>query len=313
MALANGENIVDTITSTSILALYLFMNGRRVEGQYHTNAAVALVFSSQLHQMSPQVPIERVTGMTLFWQVFYLDRCWSSVIGRSPGFEEGDNPQKFITTPFPGDNRSNRSGSLVRQLIENPSLFPSNNIESLMIKSAIVFEQSAQFSNATSGSTNPPEWNRYFKLQAAVEHLLPTVPPLGNMSNTDLRIPVIYTLLHTATIYIYHPFVANDRNLQLLSLDAARSILGVIRAIRSSRYQFLDPILTFCWKVTAEVFIREKILAVGSSVPDQEVIVQGLQDELHVVVTALRKLSLIFPIADAILRQIEGQIESSAS
>lgn len=50
-ALATGENTTDIIIATCILAVYLFGNGRLVEGKYHANAAVTLALSGRLHQV----------------------------------------------------------------------------------------------------------------------------------------------------------------------------------------------------------------------------------------------------------------------
>ncbi|KZS88812.1 hypothetical protein SISNIDRAFT_254324 [Sistotremastrum niveocremeum HHB9708] len=312
-ALATGENTTDIIIATCILAVYLFGNGRLVEGKYHANAAVTLALSGRLHQTVGQ-HADGILKSALFWQVYYLDKCWGPLIGRVTGFKASQDTQTAILTPFPGEERQQRPpGSTIIGFLETPTLFPSNNIESLVIKAATTFEQCINFSTITMKSQDAPDWTKYFKLQKVIEHINGSLPPVTAQSDIDLRIIVVHTLIHSSTIHLYLPFVSKDVNLQLLSLDAARAMLTVIQAIRPSRYQYLDPILAFCWKSAADVFIREKISVELGDIPDEASVVRGLQNELHVIITALRKLARIFSIAENLVRQVEEDLGVSPS
>lgn len=102
-----------------LLSNYFFHQDRRLEGEYHITAAVAIVLSSKLHQLgqaspsgspratdpSPLPPaadaIEQGERINAFWAVVTLDRCWSIALGAQSALGRTDMTR--ITTPWPLD------------------------------------------------------------------------------------------------------------------------------------------------------------------------------------------------------------------
>lgn len=102
-----------------LLANYFFDSDRKLEGVYHTNAAVSIAVASRLHtirsarrsrsttdaatyRLPPPVDLleegERING---FWTVFVLDRCWAVATGSAPAFTDSESAGTQIDTPWP--------------------------------------------------------------------------------------------------------------------------------------------------------------------------------------------------------------------
>ncbi|KZT34379.1 hypothetical protein SISSUDRAFT_1131882 [Sistotremastrum suecicum HHB10207 ss-3] len=332
--LARGESVLDAIIASCILALYFFINGRLLEGHYHASAAVTLVLQCGIHQIDKpyvtetsfstvrdtrlgpvRAPAERVLRMRIFWQVFYLDRCWSVAIGMSPGLSENFSQASAITTQFPGEEGQQvTAGSTISNFFDNPGVAASNNIEVLLVKSAALFEKASSLALLIQDASDDGHWDDYIKFQNAIEQFLATIPAITgpSASEIDLRLVVVHTLLRTAIIHLYHPFATADINIHAKSLEAARGIREVIRTIRTRQFQYLDPILGSCWMSAAAVFIRERsTIRLSAALIDPGSLLEDVEQELQSVIGATRKLAQFFPIVDLILRKIELHNASS--
>lgn len=126
VALDNADRLVDVVQASCLLAVYLYINCRPLEGYTHSFSAARLAVGLGLHQIRP-LPLpsssdppltysEEITPIPIppardraevsdriaaFWQVFMVDRCWSVANGLPVALPDGDCPQVRIKTPWP--------------------------------------------------------------------------------------------------------------------------------------------------------------------------------------------------------------------
>ncbi len=120
-ALDTSDRLVDIIEASCLLAVYLYINCRFLEGYCHAFSAARLAVGLGLHQMSAQfggegvahpqatpIPIapprtreETRNRISAFWQVFIVDRCWTIANGLPLALPDGDSNHARIKTPWP--------------------------------------------------------------------------------------------------------------------------------------------------------------------------------------------------------------------
>ncbi|KAG5350416.1 hypothetical protein C0989_011137 [Termitomyces sp. Mn162] len=121
VALDTSDRLPDIVQASALLAIYLFMNNRVMEGYRHTFSAIKLAVGTGLHQIQPQsvmtgiypahaplIPIlpprdamELQDRILVFWQIFTIDRCWSAANSLPLALSDQDTPQCRILTPWP--------------------------------------------------------------------------------------------------------------------------------------------------------------------------------------------------------------------
>lgn len=119
------HKVIYALQAEILLCNYFFRNGRLLEGQYHTSAAVSLAISCGLWRIRssrPNVPAvgqisgpasllppannlieegERIRG---FWTVLILDKSWAVALNSRSHFSDRENdPGTQIDTPWPLD------------------------------------------------------------------------------------------------------------------------------------------------------------------------------------------------------------------
>ena len=119
------EKALQIVQAEVLLATYLFSCGRALEGGYHVNAAVSMATMYGMHCLVPQggssVQGTRTTStnttvdqerVRVFWQVFFLDRCWA-IANNSPALMRDDGQLRIaIRTPWPTESGSYESSNV---------------------------------------------------------------------------------------------------------------------------------------------------------------------------------------------------------
>lgn len=127
-ALDTSDRLVDVVSASCLLAVYLYVNCRALEGYCHSFSAARLAVGLGLHQIRlPSNPIfggdasqpsyseemtpipippardrsEAMDRVSTFWQVFIVDRVWSVASGLPVALPDGDCQQVRIKTPWP--------------------------------------------------------------------------------------------------------------------------------------------------------------------------------------------------------------------
>ncbi|KAG6815583.1 hypothetical protein H0H87_000340, partial [Tephrocybe sp. NHM501043] len=120
-ALDTSDRLCDIVQASALLAVYLYMNNRVMEGYRHTFSAVKLAVGLGLHQIQPPnalpgvyttatplIPVapprthkELDDRVFAFWQIFMIDRCWSVANSLPLALPDKDTAQCRILTPWP--------------------------------------------------------------------------------------------------------------------------------------------------------------------------------------------------------------------
>lgn len=117
----HSDRLIDIVSASCLLAFYYYSNGQIIEGYQHCFEAASLAITLGLHQLSvdgphradvdsfpPTSPVpvpdaaEFKDRISVFWQVYCLDRAWS-VANRLPlALPNSDSSETLeIRTPWP--------------------------------------------------------------------------------------------------------------------------------------------------------------------------------------------------------------------
>ncbi|KAF8894803.1 hypothetical protein BD779DRAFT_864458 [Infundibulicybe gibba] len=119
-ALAAPDQLIDAVQASTLLAVYFYLNNRITEGYYYAFPSARLAADLGLHQIPPP-PDRHCPGSALvrerisvFWQVYMVDRCWSVVTGLPTAFPATEHPGEHILTPPWGTLPTNEHSLAVR-------------------------------------------------------------------------------------------------------------------------------------------------------------------------------------------------------
>ncbi|KAJ3891343.1 hypothetical protein GG344DRAFT_77028 [Lentinula edodes] len=334
VALDNQDRLVDVVQASSLLAIYFYANSRILEGYCHSFSAARLAVGLGLHQIqftdlarpSSSSSAERssptgvmnltATGspssiassppkdhselrerISTFWQVFMVDRCWSVANGLPVALPDGEHHQGRIKTPWPDaalDDVVTTAG--VFDPLGNPVYMPS-----LKAKAAALYERTFRLSSSVQ-----PNWAELAATSNALQRFLTSLPlflgfePWRNQAPfLDVELLTIHTVANVCTIHI------NKNNLEMENLQAANYVLTLIRQLGQTDYEWLDPLISACWMTVAKLYLQ--ILSLSGSAVANALPVFSVDQELDVLVDAMKTLSAFFPLAGEHARRIEQE------
>ncbi|KAJ3900250.1 hypothetical protein F5879DRAFT_434298 [Lentinula edodes] len=334
VALDNQDRLVDVVQASSLLAIYFYANSRILEGYCHSFSAARLAVGLGLHQIqftdlarpSSSSSAERssptgvmnltATGspssiassppkdhselrerISTFWQVFMVDRCWSVANGLPVALPDGEHHQGRIKTPWPDaalDDVVTTTG--VFDPLGNPVYMPS-----LKAKAAALYERTFRLSSSVQ-----PNWAELAATSNALQRFLTSLPlflgfePWRNQAPfLDVELLTIHTVANVCTIHI------NKNNLEMENLQAANYVLTLIRQLGQTDYEWLDPLISACWMTVAKLYLQ--ILSLSGSAVANALPVFSVDQELDVLVDAMKTLSAFFPLAGEHARRIEQE------
>ncbi|KAG6918586.1 hypothetical protein DXG01_013388 [Tephrocybe rancida] len=318
-ALDTSDRLTDIVQASSLLAIYLYMNNRVMEGYRHTFSAIKLAVGLGLHQIQTpnalpgmyptQVPLipsapprdsrEFDDRISAFWQIFMIDRCWSVANGLPLALPDKDTLQCRILTPWPtsfGPDTWNTLGfqqplqSFFQGLeLTSPS---DESLHTLKAKAAALYELTSRSKNVS----DPNDWNYCFA-ENAVERFSSIIPSVA----FDCDYFVIQTMVYTSFVHLQRHASFDGR-----AMKAGHSIVQLICQLRDADWQYLDPIVSACWLSAAEMYT----FAIANT--KQEVYsgdlgggVGGYQNNLDVLVQALNTLGAYSPLAGDLALKLE--------
>lgn len=129
-ALELSDRLVNIVQASALLSVYFFAKARLLEGYYHSSSASRLTVALGLHQIRtsvwrpqdmpsplfttwngspgsfvpltpPASSLELGERISAFWQVFFVDRCWSVATGLPSSLPDDEHPQLHISTVWP--------------------------------------------------------------------------------------------------------------------------------------------------------------------------------------------------------------------
>ncbi|KAI0076132.1 hypothetical protein K474DRAFT_1684991 [Panus rudis PR-1116 ss-1] len=335
-AIPNSSKVVDFIQASCLLSIYFLSNGRLLEGSYYASAAASLSIQWGLHQIGsetltpPHAGPERESAFRLnpakdaieqgeriltFWQVFNLDRCWSVVLQRPSTLPDSKHPWTAVSTPWPqrmeeyetgelemGNGSPTVQGFFAHQAGLNNVVGGFSTL-ALRVKASALFEGANKLSSSWSPrhAHSPSFTDNFRSLEHTITRFTTTLLPLHQLSATmpsdKYSLFVIHSLAHASMITLQDPFV-EDQVSREVCVRAARSVVAVAKYINDSDFDYLDPLIGFCW-VSASRVLSVELAQIQASWPLANTATAELRGELGTLLYALTKLSTRFPISGA--------------
>ncbi|KAF9064782.1 hypothetical protein BDP27DRAFT_1450568 [Rhodocollybia butyracea] len=284
-----AQSLIHCVQAEILLAQYLFINGRTVEGKYRLSNAVSMVLGAGLHKIRsadiyafqgragvhslppPVDPVDEGERLNALWQVVILNSCWTAADGSVSNIAY-DVPESRIDAPWPLDagtySRTLLPDNLQgRYTVQNFLANVPDNGQSLLAlhaKSAILFEKASLLRSQYNPHMALQEATRFQQtfnnLNSVINRMATSIPPLSgpNNSRSTIRILlVVHTLCRVAAIILHGTFEQSDPASHAQVLGSAESVVTLLKSVNLSDFPFIDPITGCLWTITANVFIRE--------------------------------------------------------
>ncbi|KAJ7253377.1 hypothetical protein B0H12DRAFT_1116935 [Mycena haematopus] len=340
VALDNSDRLVDVVQASCLLSVYLYVNCRALEGYTHSFSAARLAVGLGLHQIRPLPPLgadhsrlysEEITPIPIppardraemsdrvaaFWQVFMVDRCWSVASGLPVALPDGDCPQVRIRTPWPtleqhdvpllGEPSTNTVGTLFEHqpmlTLDTDAVF----IPALRPKAAALYERTYRLAFSTKKSDT--YWADHHSAELALQRFALNLPAFVGYEAWRTQAPLIdvdlfavHTMMHVSTLYLYKDTLSRE------TFHAGNSILALIRQLSDGDYEYLDPILSACWSTAARTYIYMMGFAGQQIATTTMYSMTIIEQELEVILNAMKTLSAFFPLSGDHAKKIEQE------
>ncbi|CAK5279243.1 unnamed protein product [Mycena citricolor] len=341
IALDASDRLVDVVQASCLLATYLYINCRALEGYCHSFSAARLAVGVSMHQIrglggptidaaplyntgTTPIPIpaardqaELEDRAAAFWQVFMVDRCWSVASGLPVALPDGDSPQLQINTPWPGspldgsmlDASQNTIGSLFDLGALEADLA---HIPALRVKAAALYERTFRLSNTVKKTD--AYWLDYQAAEMALDRFCLHLPPFVGYESWRTQSPLIdvdlfaiHTMVHVSRIHLHKHTLGRQ------AFQAASSVLGLIRQLTDGDYQFLDPTLSACWSTVARTYVRLLAISGQEFGATTMYTVSVIEQDLEAILNAMKTLSAFFPLAGDHAMKIEQEAAQARS
>ncbi|KAK7036265.1 adenylate kinase [Favolaschia claudopus] len=332
VALQNADRLVDIVQASCLLSVYLYVNGRTVQGYTHIFSAARLAVDLHLHQIRPRpgvseqdfsIPAARQRAemadcISAFWQVFTVDRCWAVANGLPLALHDSDTPELRISTPWPmpdshiehelsiGQTSSNTIGTLFEHQPMLTLDLDAIYMPSLRAKAVALYELTYRL--ASSSRRDDEYWANHHSIQLALQQFSLTLPMFVGYESWRTQAPLIdvdlfalHTMMHVSVLHLYHETPGGE------TLHAGNLILALIRQLNPGDYEYLDPVLSACWMTTCRTYIRMMGFS-GQQIGDTTMYpMHIIEQELNIILTAMRTLSAVFPISGSHAMQMEQE------
>ncbi|KAF8061687.1 hypothetical protein FPV67DRAFT_1509934 [Lyophyllum atratum] len=321
-ALDSSDRLADIVQASSLLAIYLYMNNRVMEGYRHTFSAVRLAIGLGLHQISPatamsgiypqQAPLIPISlprdnqelddRVSAFWQIFMIDRCWSVANGLPLALPDKNTAQCRILTPWPTgleaanwhDNGFQPPVQTVQSFLDGIDHLGTLEqfMPALKAKAAALYELTSRSKNGS----DPSDWGYCFA-EAAVQRFSSTIPSLP----FDRDYFMVQTMIYTSFVHLQRHVLFDGR-----ALKAGNSIVRLICQLSDADWQYLDPIVSVCWLSVAEMLMRAVASAKVDTFPgDVSNIVSVCCSGLDVLANALHTFGAYSPLSGDLALKVE--------
>ncbi|KAJ6497129.1 hypothetical protein C8R47DRAFT_1318088 [Mycena vitilis] len=347
VALDNSDRLVDVVQASCLLSVYLYVNCRALEGYTHSFSAARLAVGLGLHQIRPLPPAgedlqlgysEEITPIPIppardrsevaeriaaFWQVFMVDRCWSVASGLPVALPDGDCPQVRIRTPWPTQDMELDVPGFAKPSTETVcSLFeyqPMLSLEtdamympSLRAKATALYERTYRLASSTK--KDDAHWAEHHTAQLALQRFALNLPAFVGYEAWRTQAPVIdvdlfavHTMVNVATLHLYKDTPGHE------TFHAGNAILTLIRQLNDGDYEYLDPILSACWSTVARTYVRMMSSAGQQLDATTMYPIAIIEQELEVILNAMKTLSAFFPLSGDHAMKIEQEAAHARS
>nr|QIE48477.1 hypothetical protein [Trametes gibbosa] len=324
-----------------LLANYFFDNDRKLEGVYHTNAAVSIAMASKLHmirsarrsrtaadttayRLPPPADLleegERING---FWTVFILDRCWAVATGSAPAFTDDESTGTQIDTPwpmelatyqshpFPNDFRTTRTVQSFISGADGDANVASQSILTIHAKAAILYEGATRLASRY----NPSSQATFLSLDNRIERFKQALPRIERFDPSRVgalrTVLLVLTLSHCASIQLHTPLVQDRVTANSRTYQAAHAAVKLLRGLNAGVLSGVNPYIGILWSSVGRVVSQAISTARRMRTSGANMSSQGLPDErtLHAelerLVQAMEQNAQYSPFMSAHIRSLQ--------
>lgn len=333
--------VVDVIQGCCLLAQFFLVNGRIMEGGHYASTAAALALQWGLHRQGTEQPdvymslegtfslppardaVERGERILAFWQVFYLDRCWSAALHRPSLISDGPCGLSSVVVPWPQDIMEyevgnfgdlahlNTAQTFLAHQIQVPILAGGFSNFALRAKASALFDLAAKVSsawNAADVALAQLSEQDTLSVEDSINRFIVSLIPvhqIGALHASDKHnMIVVHTLAQAALIRLYYLRAEVDQLWSEKCILAARNMLLIIGQVSDMDIEFLDPIVACCWASAAHFFVREIAqMKSWSSIASNEA-----GSHVGTITAMLSRLSMAFPLAGFLASRLQSSL-----
>ncbi|KAH9932651.1 hypothetical protein B0H21DRAFT_699628, partial [Amylocystis lapponica] len=291
ISIATPATILFVLQAEILLSYYFLDHNRRLEGAYHSNAAVSITLACRLNMtrsmraapsarntdalggtefrlLPPLDDVEEGERINAFWSAFVLDKCWAVSLGTTSAFADDESTGTQIDVPWPlgmADYENHRlhpdvrSMRTVRSFLEDATGGSrGQSLLAMHAKAALLVEHATRVASRWDPN-NPAFQARFQSLDNCIERFKQTVPPLARVdpARTDVirSLLAVHALCHCATIQLHTPG-AHALALNSRTLTAANVVVGMLRGVDLNRIDFVGSIMAILLTTVSEVVLR---------------------------------------------------------
>ncbi|KAL0060234.1 hypothetical protein AAF712_012989 [Marasmius tenuissimus] len=265
LSTSHPQRVLHVVQAEVLIAQYLFLNDRALEGKYHISTAVSLVLGAGFHKIRsgqqqaiprsgmipppPRDAREEVERVNALWAVLVMNHCWTAADAKASNISY-DMPESRIDAPWPLDfggsteaqffpNNLQTGYTIQNFLADRPD--GVNSLNALHAKAAILFEQSTRLLRQYTPRMDVREAAKFQvtfgNINTVIHRFVSGLPPASGVSSSTVRrrLLVIHVLARVAAIQLHYVFFAQDPNSRGIVLSNAQSIASLLRETDSER------------------------------------------------------------------------------
>ncbi|KAI3606348.1 hypothetical protein WG66_009606 [Moniliophthora roreri] len=277
--------VLYTIQANVLLAHYLLLKGKALEGKYYLVGAVSLVLSTGLHRTrtsdptrsraatflpAPRDAIGEGERINAVWAVVALNACWTTAERHASNLDYNsvdgriDAPwpmdiARYAKNSFPTDFRTSHT---IQKFLTNQSDEGYSTL-ALYAKASILFEQASALYYQYRPNMDSTEARRYSfscdNLNSLLARFTSELRPPEAAKSLDIqrRLLVVHLLSKVASIQLHYAFVASNASSYAQVLSTANSVVEMLKTVDLKAFEVVDPIVAILLKVVGKVFIAE--------------------------------------------------------
>ncbi|KAF9260867.1 hypothetical protein L218DRAFT_962206 [Marasmius fiardii PR-910] len=332
----HSHKVLHTIQAEVLLAQYLFLQGRHLEGKYRISTATSIVLGAGFHKIRsdqqqfpprsgmalppPRDATEEVERVNALWAVVILNNCWTPTDGTWTNIFN-DMPEYRIDAPWPldlfGETEPQfpsdlRSGYTVQNFLANANGVRS--LSALHSKSAVLFQRVSLLLGQHSPNMDVRQAAKFQvdfnKLDSLTRRFISELPPLSQAPSrgTVRNLLVIHTLTRVSAMQLHSVFAGQDPKAQSYIWSTALSIAALLREAKLNGFPFIDPFMGILWMATAKVFVDELTAGRGRPSHPQRPRPEEMVAAVETVMSVMTFFAPHSPLIDAQLAQIRRSV-----
>ncbi|KAG8907403.1 hypothetical protein FRB99_004428 [Tulasnella sp. 403] len=323
LSVTNADRLHDFVRASNLVAFYYFCKGNYTEAYQQVSASSNMAMSCGLHQIHSSV-WRPGSGMDDGDQQFLnhpvdntvcFDKVMSMVVGRPSHLANGPlaDPAFRVTTPWPrliqdyetaavSDQECHSVESLYNTRLVHPMARPET-LTSLRVQGLCLLHYAYHLSHVV----NPVPQDVHL-LHTAIQYYQARLPGIRNagemgeipatlgVSPVNQRLVLIRTLPLVATLVLFQH--GGDSEARRQCGIASQGIVAIIAELADDDYSGLFVGLGHIWNLTCQIMINISRAAIAGTR-------EQVNRNLAVVMRALKKLSIVYPLLGFQVQQLE--------